>query len=79
MVGGYLHVMYSNEIHPIAWTIPHCVLVLKLIGMYAYYSQKPQAFLAFVSFACVYPQDLPIVCTTVKRNRLEIYAKRFCE
>ncbi|CAI8007646.1 Lysophospholipid acyltransferase 5 [Geodia barretti] len=33
LVGGYLHIMYSNEIHPIAWTIPHCVMVLKMIGL----------------------------------------------
>jgi lysophospholipid acyltransferase 5 len=33
MMAGYLYMMYSNEIHPIAWTIPHCVLVLKLIGL----------------------------------------------
>ena len=34
LVAGYVHVMYSNKIHPIAWTIPHCVLVLKMIGIY---------------------------------------------
>jgi lysophospholipid acyltransferase 5 len=33
LMAGYLHVKLSNEIHPIAWTIPHCVLVLKLIGL----------------------------------------------
>ena len=32
-MASYLYMMYSNEIHPIAWTISHCVLVLKLIGM----------------------------------------------
>jgi lysophospholipid acyltransferase 5 len=44
LVGGYLHVMYSNEIHPIAWTIPHCVMVLKMIGLaYSLYDgQKKQ-------------------------------------
>ncbi len=32
LVCGYVYVMYSEQIHPISWTIPHCVLVLKLIG-----------------------------------------------
>lgn len=30
---GYVIVMLSNEVHPVCWTIPHCVLVLKLIGI----------------------------------------------
>ncbi|XP_019861775.1 PREDICTED: lysophospholipid acyltransferase 5-like, partial [Amphimedon queenslandica] len=29
---GYVIVISSNQVHPIFWTIPHCVLVLKLIG-----------------------------------------------
>ncbi len=30
---GYLEVLWlSDEVHPISWTIPHCVLVLKLVG-----------------------------------------------
>lgn len=33
MMAGYIHVMLSDEVHPISWTIPHCVLVLKLIGL----------------------------------------------
>uniref|UniRef100_A0A1X7T8S0 Lysophospholipid acyltransferase 5 n=1 Tax=Amphimedon queenslandica TaxID=400682 RepID=A0A1X7T8S0_AMPQE len=28
---GYVIVISSNQVHPIFWTIPHCVLVLKLI------------------------------------------------
>ena len=32
MVIGYTHIALSDQVHPIAWTIPHCVLVLKLIG-----------------------------------------------
>ena len=32
MVIGYTYIALSGRVHPIAWTIPHCVLVLKLIG-----------------------------------------------
>ena len=32
LVGGYVYVMWTMQVHPISWTIPHCVLVLKLIG-----------------------------------------------
>ncbi|XP_011407242.1 PREDICTED: lysophospholipid acyltransferase 5-like [Amphimedon queenslandica] len=30
---GYVIVISSNQVHPIFWTILHCVLVLKLIGL----------------------------------------------
>jgi lysophospholipid acyltransferase 5 len=33
MVGGYIYMFQSHQVHPIAWTIPHSVLVLKLIGL----------------------------------------------
>ena len=33
---GYVIVISSNQVHPIFWTIPHFVLVLKLIGMCVY-------------------------------------------
>ena len=29
---GYAIVILTNQIHSIFWTMPHCVLVLKLIG-----------------------------------------------
>ena len=29
---GYVVAAMSGEIHQISWRIPHCVLVLKLIG-----------------------------------------------
>ena len=31
---GYVHVAWLGQVHPIAWTIPQCVLVLKLIGQF---------------------------------------------
>ena len=31
-MGGYVYNAVANQVHPITWTIPHCVLVLKLIG-----------------------------------------------
>lgn len=30
---GYALVVMDNKVHSISWTIPHCVLVLKLIGL----------------------------------------------
>lgn len=33
MLAGYASVILSGQVHPISWTIPHCVLVLKLIGL----------------------------------------------
>ena len=32
MLLGYAYVLMNNKVHSISWTIPHCVLVLKLIG-----------------------------------------------
>ena len=32
-MSGYVYMMvHAQEVHGISWTIPHCVLVLKLIG-----------------------------------------------
>lgn len=33
LISGYVWVLYLEEVHSISWTIPHCVLVLKLIGL----------------------------------------------
>lgn len=35
---GYAYVLMSNKVHSISWTIPHCVLVLKLIGKATLYN-----------------------------------------
>ena len=34
-MGGYVWVVYLQQVHSISWTIPHCVLVLKLIGKHS--------------------------------------------
>jgi lysophospholipid acyltransferase 5 len=48
MVGGYIYMFQSHQVHPIAWTIPHSVLVLKLIGLAydAYDGQKDKMTLS---------------------------------
>lgn len=39
MVLGYTYITMSGQVHPITWTIPHCVLVLKLIGKLSFYDK----------------------------------------
>ena len=29
---GYVAAMFNEQVHPVSWQIPHCVLVLKLVG-----------------------------------------------
>ena len=31
---GYIEIFLANDIHPISWTIPHAMLVLRLIGKF---------------------------------------------
>ncbi|KAL5491535.1 hypothetical protein EMCRGX_G016837 [Ephydatia muelleri] len=69
MMAGYVHVMLSDEVHPISWTIPHCVLVLKLIGLsYNLYDAKRNP--ATIS------DDMKLVAVAEKPSFLELLG--FC-
>ena len=50
MMAGYVYIMLSDEVHPISWTIPHCVLVLKLIGrlLYSLHGQLNQMLCVYM-------------------------------
>ena len=39
---GYVVAFYAHEIHNVGWTIPHCVLTLKLIGKYISYTGRKE-------------------------------------
>ena len=59
LVSGYIYLMWIAQVHPISWTIPHCVLVLKLIGTYVtrtqYHDGEVYSITSMVSFPDLHP------------------------